>query len=175
MIKPYLLSLTPTHIFPFFPPSVHYPQYSLNVASMYLKLGRLYLGLEKKTEGVKALKKVLCIFLSLYNSQITQDYRTMAFRKYYDFILQSYVRLNVLGIGWHACSWHCVIGRSSVWHEETICKSFCSFPYNEHANLQLLFSLWRSWSKTWKGFRKQKPAQSNQQAVWHLQITIAFG
>lgn len=38
--------------------SVHYPAYSLNVASMYLKLGRLYLGLEKKTQGVKALKKV---------------------------------------------------------------------------------------------------------------------
>ncbi|KAI4883422.1 hypothetical protein NFI96_029324, partial [Prochilodus magdalenae] len=40
------------------PYSVHYPPYSLNVASMYLKLGRLYLGLEKKPEGVKALKKV---------------------------------------------------------------------------------------------------------------------
>lgn len=38
--------------------SVHYPAYSLNVASMYLKLGRLYFGLEKKTQGVKALKKV---------------------------------------------------------------------------------------------------------------------
>lgn len=42
--------------------SVHYPAYSLNVASMYLKLGRLYLGLEKTTQGVKALKKVrVCI------------------------------------------------------------------------------------------------------------------
>ncbi|CAL8243514.1 unnamed protein product [Lota lota] len=39
------------------PYSVHYPAYSLNVASMYLKLGRLYLGLERKTQGVKALKK----------------------------------------------------------------------------------------------------------------------
>lgn len=38
--------------------SVHYPAYSLNVASMYLKLGRLYLGLEKKTRGIRALKKV---------------------------------------------------------------------------------------------------------------------
>lgn len=38
--------------------SVHYPAYSLNVASMYLKLGRLYLGLEKKTHGIRALKKV---------------------------------------------------------------------------------------------------------------------
>lgn len=45
--------------------SVHYPPYSLNVASMYLKLGRLYLGLEKKTQGVKALKKV--IFVSPHN------------------------------------------------------------------------------------------------------------
>uniref|UniRef100_A0A8C7X9J4 [histone H3]-lysine(4) N-trimethyltransferase n=1 Tax=Oryzias sinensis TaxID=183150 RepID=A0A8C7X9J4_9TELE len=44
-----------------YPYSVHYPPYSLNVASMYLKLGRLYLGLEKKTQGVKALKKALAI------------------------------------------------------------------------------------------------------------------
>uniref|UniRef100_A0AAR2M6I6 [histone H3]-lysine(4) N-trimethyltransferase n=1 Tax=Pygocentrus nattereri TaxID=42514 RepID=A0AAR2M6I6_PYGNA len=43
------------------PYSVHYPPYSLNVASMYLKLGRLYLGLEKKAEGVKALKKAVSI------------------------------------------------------------------------------------------------------------------
>uniref|UniRef100_A0A3B3X681 [histone H3]-lysine(4) N-trimethyltransferase n=1 Tax=Poecilia mexicana TaxID=48701 RepID=A0A3B3X681_9TELE len=43
------------------PYSVHYPTYSLNVASMYLKLGRLYLGLEKKSQGVKALKKALAI------------------------------------------------------------------------------------------------------------------
>ncbi|XP_028647711.2 N-lysine methyltransferase SMYD2-B-like [Erpetoichthys calabaricus] len=38
--------------------SKHYPAYSLNVASMWLKLGRLYIGLEKKSLGVKALKKV---------------------------------------------------------------------------------------------------------------------
>ncbi|KAG7236034.1 hypothetical protein INR49_001434 [Caranx melampygus] len=43
------------------PYSVHYPAYSLNVASMYLKLGRLYLGLEKKAQGVRALKKALAI------------------------------------------------------------------------------------------------------------------
>ncbi|XP_012692310.1 N-lysine methyltransferase SMYD2-A [Clupea harengus] len=43
------------------PYSVHYPLYSLNTASMYLKLGRLYLGLEKKSLGVKALKKALAI------------------------------------------------------------------------------------------------------------------
>uniref|UniRef100_A0A7N6AB10 [histone H3]-lysine(4) N-trimethyltransferase n=1 Tax=Anabas testudineus TaxID=64144 RepID=A0A7N6AB10_ANATE len=43
------------------PYSVHYPAYSLNVASMYLKLGRLYLGLEKKAQGVKALKKALAV------------------------------------------------------------------------------------------------------------------
>lgn len=47
--------------------SVHYPAYSLNVASMYLKLGRLYLGLEKTTQGVKALKKV-CVYKILVNS-----------------------------------------------------------------------------------------------------------
>ncbi|KAG9336296.1 hypothetical protein JZ751_002643 [Albula glossodonta] len=39
----------------------HYPPYSLNVASMYLKLGRLYLGLEKKSLGIKALKKAIAI------------------------------------------------------------------------------------------------------------------
>lgn len=43
------------------PYSVHYPAYSLNVASMYLKLGRLYLGLEKKKQGVRALKKAVAI------------------------------------------------------------------------------------------------------------------
>lgn len=43
------------------PYSVHYPAYSLNVASMYLKLGRLYLGLERKSQGVKALKKAIAI------------------------------------------------------------------------------------------------------------------
>ncbi|KAI1897235.1 hypothetical protein AGOR_G00081190 [Albula goreensis] len=43
------------------PYSMHYPTYSLNVASMYLKLGRLYLGLEKRSMGLKALKKALVI------------------------------------------------------------------------------------------------------------------
>ncbi|TKS69967.1 N-lysine methyltransferase SMYD2-A [Collichthys lucidus] len=43
------------------PYSVHYPAYSLNVASMYLKLGRLYLGLEKKTQGIRALEKAIAI------------------------------------------------------------------------------------------------------------------
>ncbi|EPY80574.1 N-lysine methyltransferase SMYD2 [Camelus ferus] len=38
--------------------SKHYPLYSLNVASMWLKLGRLYLGLENRAAGEKALKKV---------------------------------------------------------------------------------------------------------------------
>ncbi|XP_043917222.1 N-lysine methyltransferase SMYD2 [Protopterus annectens] len=43
------------------PYSKHYPPYSLNVASMWLKLGRLYMGLEKKALGVKSLKKALAI------------------------------------------------------------------------------------------------------------------
>ncbi|KAL4623900.1 N-lysine methyltransferase SMYD2-A-like isoform X1 [Arapaima gigas] len=43
------------------PYSMHYPACSLNVASMYLKLGRLYLGLEKTAVGVKALKQALAI------------------------------------------------------------------------------------------------------------------
>lgn len=38
--------------------SKHYPLYSLNVASMWLKLGRLYMGLENKAAGERALKKV---------------------------------------------------------------------------------------------------------------------
>ncbi|EHB13030.1 SET and MYND domain-containing protein 2 [Heterocephalus glaber] len=43
------------------PYSKHYPLYSLNVASMWLKLGRLYLGLENRAAGEKALKKALAI------------------------------------------------------------------------------------------------------------------
>ncbi|XP_056671896.1 N-lysine methyltransferase SMYD2 isoform X2 [Monodelphis domestica] len=43
------------------PYSKHYPLYSLNVASMWLKLGRLYMGLEHKASGVKALKKAIVI------------------------------------------------------------------------------------------------------------------
>ncbi|CAM5144678.1 unnamed protein product, partial [Natator depressus] len=39
----------------------HYPLYSLNVASMWLKLGRLYMGLENRTAGVTALKKAIAI------------------------------------------------------------------------------------------------------------------
>ncbi|NXD68910.1 SMYD2 methyltransferase, partial [Eolophus roseicapillus] len=39
------------------PYSKHYPPYSLNVASMWLKLGRLYMALENRPAGVKALKK----------------------------------------------------------------------------------------------------------------------
>lgn len=42
-------------------PSKHYPVYSLNVASMWLKLGRLYMGLENKAAGEKALKKAIAI------------------------------------------------------------------------------------------------------------------
>ena len=42
-------------------PSKHYPLYSLNVASMWLKLGRLYMGLENKAAGERALKKV-CVW-----------------------------------------------------------------------------------------------------------------
>ncbi|XP_049914080.1 N-lysine methyltransferase SMYD2-B-like [Epinephelus moara] len=38
-----------------------YPPYSLNVSSMYLKLGRLYMGLDRHSEGVSALKKALAI------------------------------------------------------------------------------------------------------------------
>lgn len=35
-----------------------YPAHSLNVSSLYLKLGRLYMGLERHSAGVGALKKV---------------------------------------------------------------------------------------------------------------------
>ncbi|XP_048392247.1 N-lysine methyltransferase SMYD2-A isoform X1 [Stegostoma tigrinum] len=41
--------------------SKHYPAYSLNVASMWLKLGRLYMGLEHHSAGAKALRKALTI------------------------------------------------------------------------------------------------------------------
>ncbi|NXO05442.1 SMYD2 methyltransferase, partial [Rhinopomastus cyanomelas] len=43
------------------PYSKHYPSYSLNVASMWLKLGRLYNALENRTAGVKALKRAIAI------------------------------------------------------------------------------------------------------------------
>uniref|UniRef100_A0A668A500 [histone H3]-lysine(4) N-trimethyltransferase n=1 Tax=Myripristis murdjan TaxID=586833 RepID=A0A668A500_9TELE len=38
-----------------------YPAYSLNVSSMYLKLGRLYLALDRHSTGLSALKKALAI------------------------------------------------------------------------------------------------------------------
>lgn len=50
--------------------SKHYPPYSLNVASMWLKLGRLYMGLEKKSAGIKALKKVPAAFSWTYPSGV---------------------------------------------------------------------------------------------------------
>uniref|UniRef100_A0A663LVT6 [histone H3]-lysine(4) N-trimethyltransferase n=1 Tax=Athene cunicularia TaxID=194338 RepID=A0A663LVT6_ATHCN len=43
------------------PYSKHYPSYSLNVASMWLKLGRLYMALENRMAGVKALKRAIAI------------------------------------------------------------------------------------------------------------------
>ncbi|KAJ8009670.1 hypothetical protein DPEC_G00093910 [Dallia pectoralis] len=43
------------------PYSVIYPPYSMNVASMCLKLGRLYMGLEQKSQGIAALKKAMAI------------------------------------------------------------------------------------------------------------------
>ncbi|XP_054474747.1 N-lysine methyltransferase SMYD2-B [Anoplopoma fimbria] len=43
------------------PYSKLYPPYSLNVSSMYLKLGRLYMGLERHSAGVGALKKAMAI------------------------------------------------------------------------------------------------------------------
>lgn len=38
-----------------------YPAYSLNIASMYLKLGRLYIALDRKSTGISTLKKALAI------------------------------------------------------------------------------------------------------------------
>ncbi|XP_034017802.1 N-lysine methyltransferase SMYD2-B [Thalassophryne amazonica] len=38
-----------------------YPPYSLNVSSMYLKLGRLYMGLDRRSAGLCALKKAMAI------------------------------------------------------------------------------------------------------------------
>ncbi|NXO10181.1 SMYD2 methyltransferase, partial [Oriolus oriolus] len=43
------------------PYSKHYPPYSLNVASMWLKLGRLYMALKNRTAGVKALNRAIAI------------------------------------------------------------------------------------------------------------------
>ncbi|XP_019729317.1 N-lysine methyltransferase SMYD2-B-like [Hippocampus comes] len=38
-----------------------YPAYSLNVSSLYLKLSRLYLALDKRSAGISALKKAMSI------------------------------------------------------------------------------------------------------------------
>ncbi|XP_040919974.1 N-lysine methyltransferase SMYD2-B [Toxotes jaculatrix] len=38
-----------------------YPPYSLNVSSMYLKLGRLYMGMERHSAGINAFKKAMAI------------------------------------------------------------------------------------------------------------------
>uniref|UniRef100_V9KRM4 [histone H3]-lysine(4) N-trimethyltransferase n=1 Tax=Callorhinchus milii TaxID=7868 RepID=V9KRM4_CALMI len=43
------------------PYSKHYPPYSLNVASMWLKLGRLDMGLENHSAGRRSLRKALAI------------------------------------------------------------------------------------------------------------------
>ncbi|XP_063078537.1 N-lysine methyltransferase SMYD2-A-like [Engraulis encrasicolus] len=43
------------------PFSALYPAYSMNVASMYIKLGRLYVGLEKPTQGISLFKKAAAI------------------------------------------------------------------------------------------------------------------
>lgn len=38
--------------------SVLYPAHSLNIASMYMKMGRLYIVLDRKSTGISALQKV---------------------------------------------------------------------------------------------------------------------
>ncbi|XP_059355133.1 N-lysine methyltransferase SMYD2-B [Carassius carassius] len=43
------------------PYTVLYPAYSLNIASMYLKMGRLYMALDRKSTGISALQKALAI------------------------------------------------------------------------------------------------------------------
>ncbi|XP_013876701.1 N-lysine methyltransferase SMYD2-A [Austrofundulus limnaeus] len=43
------------------PYSKLYPPYSLNVSSMYLKMGRIYMGVERHSEAVSAFKKALAI------------------------------------------------------------------------------------------------------------------
>ncbi|XP_051510792.1 N-lysine methyltransferase SMYD2-B [Myxocyprinus asiaticus] len=43
------------------PYSVLYPAFSLNIASMYLKLGRLYIALNRKSTGINTLQKALAI------------------------------------------------------------------------------------------------------------------
>ncbi|XP_077075736.1 N-lysine methyltransferase SMYD2-B [Siphateles boraxobius] len=41
--------------------TVLYPAHSLNIASMYLKMGRLYIVLDRKSTGISALQKALAI------------------------------------------------------------------------------------------------------------------
>ncbi|RXN18614.1 N-lysine methyltransferase SMYD2-B [Labeo rohita] len=48
------------------PYTVLYPAYSLNIASMYLKMGRLYMALDKKSTGINAFQKALAIMEVVY-------------------------------------------------------------------------------------------------------------
>ncbi|XP_047243586.1 N-lysine methyltransferase SMYD2-like isoform X2 [Girardinichthys multiradiatus] len=43
------------------PYSKLYPPYSLNVSSMYLKMGRIYMTMERHSEGISALKKAMAV------------------------------------------------------------------------------------------------------------------
>ncbi|XP_043962527.1 N-lysine methyltransferase SMYD2-like [Gambusia affinis] len=43
------------------PYSKLYPPYSLNVSSMYLKMGRIYINMDRNSEGTSALKKAMAI------------------------------------------------------------------------------------------------------------------
>ncbi|CAG5928054.1 unnamed protein product [Menidia menidia] len=43
------------------PYSKLYPPYSLNVSSMYLKMGRIYMQVDRHSEGISALKKAMAI------------------------------------------------------------------------------------------------------------------
>ncbi|XP_038143466.1 N-lysine methyltransferase SMYD2-like isoform X1 [Cyprinodon tularosa] len=43
------------------PYSKLYPPYSLNVSSMYLKMGRIYMMIERHSEGIRALKKAMAV------------------------------------------------------------------------------------------------------------------
>lgn len=43
------------------PFSILYPPYSLNVSSMYLKMGRIYMQVDRRPAGISALKKAIAI------------------------------------------------------------------------------------------------------------------
>lgn len=58
-----------------------YPAYSLNLSSLYLKLGRLYFGMERNAECIEMLKKVISPSLAESSVKAEPNYPIMVARQ----------------------------------------------------------------------------------------------